>query len=306
MRLNEMYYLVWDTIDRWFEPKFDEIRRAPKVDANYCDNLTSFVELLSPLGILPSVKGGLDTICGLSQDVYTGKRVFLSSSDVSTVKKTVTKIYQSLLAMKEMCETLGVEPRKEGFDVKLPPDITLQDLSKLTKDINTVFSQCPLLRDGDGIIQLNGVDVGSKWLVFTVVGAGFAGILSKLADLVDKVVVIRSHWLTCKEQEERVRILKLSTDILESTVSTNIAIMDKFKENAIEELSEKYGVTDHEERGRLKHSLDILSEWSNKGMEIYAAIGAPAEVKAVFPTVEKQALPAEAIKMLGEPKNVEE
>lgn len=305
MRLNEMYYLINSTLSHWIEPEILEIRKDSRIESYCCDNLTSFVEFLSPLKVLPIVQSGIESVCNVSPKVNTGGRVFLNASNVSVVRNTSSEIRQSLTAMKEMCEALGVEPRKDGFDVKLPPDISLEELSKLTKDINTVFSQCPILRNEDGTIQLNGVDIGSKWLVFTVIGTGCIAVLKKLAELVDKAVMIRSHWLNCKEQEEHVKKLELSNEVLAQTISIHAAIMGKLKDSAVNELAEKYGVDDNEERERLTLSLDLLEDWMNKGMEIYAAIGAQNDVKAVFPPVEQQELPETAAKMLEAPKTEE-
>ena len=141
--------------------------------------------------------------------------------------------------------------------------------------------------------------------MFTVIGAGCIAVLNKLAELVDKAVMIRSHWLSCKEQEERVKKLELSNELLAQTVSIHAAIMEKLKDSTVNELAEKYGVNDNEERGRLKLSLDLLGDWMNKGMEIYAAIGVQNDVKAVFPPVEQQELPETAAKMLKAPKTEE-
>ena len=47
----------------------------------------------------------------------------------------------------------------------------------------------------------------------------------------------------------------------------------------------------------------MLSDWMSKGMEIYAAIGTPDEVKAVFPPVEFQKLASSTTKMLSDGKD---
>lgn len=50
----------------------------------------------------------------------------------------------------------------------------------------------------------------------------------------------------------------------------------------------------------------MLKEWIDKGMEVYAAIESPAEIKAVFPPPEAQALPGFMTKKLEAHDETEE
>lgn len=169
------------------------------------------------------------------------------------------------------------------------------------KDINTVFTQCPILRI-EGGVKLYGVDVGSIWLVFGIIGAGVVT-LRALAELVDKAIIIRSHWLTCKEHEERFRAISLKNDLLESFVDAHTKLIKMVTEEAADELARMYDITDQEEKNRIKLSLDYLEHWMQRGVEFYAAIGAPDEVKAVFPPVDKQRLGGGSPKYLEKETN---
>lgn len=297
MRLQEMYHLIHSTLENWKEPVFQDHSVAGQRNlAASCENAPFIVKMLEPLQVFPAVQEKTERIYRTSKKFKTANNPRLSSEGVSAVKDSMKEIHRDLLAMADMCEALDVKPNSSGFDVKLPPNITLDEMADCIKDLNTIFSQCPILREEGHQIELRGVDVGSSWLVFSVLGKY---ILDGLAALTDKAVQIRSHWISCKQQEELVRKAKLSNGQLESLISVHNQIIQELKENAIEELSEANSIKDPEEKARLSHSLDLLSKWMDKGMEIYQAIGSTDEVKVLFPPVEQQVLPEIMPKLLS-------
>lgn len=297
MRLNELHYLVEQILDEWVDPVFKEVKndRGTSIEAYICGNYAQFVNQLQPLSFLPFVQEGISALCRLSTAAHTGERAYLTPANYGQVKRLATEIIDSLSAVQSALQALGMEIRTSGFDIKLPPDITLDELGKCAKELNFIFNKCPILQCNESSVQFSGVDIGSKWLIFTVIGTM---VLERLAALVDKAVMIRSHWLTCKQQEENVRKLELGNQILENTISTNEAITKKLTEQAVTELSAAYQVDTPEDRERVARALDYISKWLNKGMEIYAAIGAPEEVKAAFPPIDQQQLPDIDLKRL--------
>lgn len=299
MRLQEMYYLICNAIENWVEPQFTEHKSDYKQDIIYsCDNAQAIVRLLEPLRILPSVNEEIDVIFSCSKRFALDPRPYILPKNVDPIRIHMRSIKDNLRAMVDMCETLGVEPHSDGFDVKLPTNITLEELADCTKDLSTIFAQCPLLQHEDGQISLQGVDVGSSWLTFIIRGTGLSVILQNLASLVDKVVHIRSHWLTCKQQEEECKKLGIANEVLEGMVTAHNAVLKKVQENIVEELSAQNNVTEPEDKARLNYSIDLMHKMMDKGLEIYAAIGSADEVKAAFPAVEKQTLPEGLPKLL--------
>lgn len=296
MRLQEMYHLVKHALDNWVNPTLIKHQGTIPQDIVYsCDNAREILDMLEPLQVLPSIQRNTEAICGAAKKFRTESQPYVSQRGYDIINNSMAQIKLNLLAMLDMCEALGLEPNTNGFDVKLPPNITLDEMADCIKDLNTIFSQCPLLRDDNDKIELRGVDVGSSWLVFTVLRAC---ILGGLAALVDKAIQIRSHWITCKQQEELARKMKLGNDHLDALISANKAIIQKMTEDAVEQLSNENGITDPEDQGRLKHSLDLLVKLYGSGLEIYNAIDSPDEVKAVFPPVTVQTLPDNMPKLL--------
>ena len=87
--------------------------------------------------------------------------------------------------------------------------------------------------------------------------------------------------------------------MLEQQKAINETVAQKLLDKVTNELAKDYEISEPEEMGRIKHSVDLLSQWMGKGMEIYAAIQAAPEVKAIFSPVDQQALPPETIKLLS-------
>lgn len=300
MRLSEMYYTIRDALDHWIEPTFQEERQKNGAPLLYiCNNMRRIFNLLTPIKWLPEVEQCLYELEKVSPAMVNGKLHYLNSNDCNKILTPLATLHLKLDAMRSMCETLGMNSDSDGFDVKLPPNITLSDAAQCIADLDMVFSQCPIFPN-DNQIRFSGVDIGSTWLTFVVVGATIAATLRAVAELADKVIILRSHQLSYKQEQEHLRSIELSNDILESLVSAHKAALDKMTATAVQELSAEYGVTENEDRERLRMSLDRLGKWIDRGMEIHASIGAPKETKLLFPSIERQSLPQEIIKALGE------
>lgn len=299
MRLQELYYIILEKVNKFPFPTFIEY-----ADKTVClNNAYSIYKYLLSLNELPGFQDLAPSFLKIvEKDEFSAKDdiliIDMETGAYAAVKQYLNGVRLSLISIKATLESVGISKREYGFDIKLPLNITLQDLCALVKSLDYVFSQCPLFRKDDGQITYSGVDVGSTWLTFTVVGAGAAYILNKLAEFLDKCIIIRSHWLTCKQQEESLRSLKLSNDILDDLKNKNQAILEKAKELVVGELAASNNIVDPEDNERLKYAMNIFIEQINKGMEIYACVGAPEEIKAAFPPIETQALPDTTLKML--------
>ena len=300
MRLQEVFYICKKVHTVWPEPIFEERKASANTSYQVLKNTDEIVAVLSELEVISSLSGTIADIRKIS--VYLGVLPGQASFD-GGMKNTFLKQYSLLktqvLTIVELFESMNYAQTSEGFDVKLPPQITLAELSRCTKDLDTIFSGCPFLAKAEGTIAFSAVDVGSVWLSFVIGGVAVAGILKMIADIVDKALRIRSHYLTTKEQEERVRSLNLGNEVLEQQKEINETVAKKLLDQVTNELAKDYDISEPEEIGRIKHSVDLLSQWMSKGMEIYAAIQAAPEVKAVFSPIEQQTLPMETIKLLN-------
>lgn len=306
MRLQEVYSICKNAQEEWCSLSFEE-KKVPGTMYYKLINADRIRDTLVQLQVIDSFAECIYLIKSKSPgfEQLTGD-IIVDQRTKSSLESAYHQLENKVVTVTELFDSLNYEQSASGFDIKLPANMSLSDLSKCTKDLNTIFSTCPLFTNKDGTITFTSVDVGSVWLSFLVGGTAAIGILTILAALVDKALIIRSHYLTTKEQAEKIRTLQLSNDILENANDVNKTITKKLLEKVSAELATEHGITEPEDIGRVKSSLQLMSEWMNKGMEIYAAVKAPAETKAVFPPIESQSLSENTIALLTSGETSEE
>ena len=301
MRLQEMYFTLKTAMGDWPDLQFEPLNGNTGF---YARDLRKVDAVLNLVSVVESLRPSIDAFRGASVGLEKGCiKASIPNEAKAKAESAYNELKLQIKAIIGLCESLGMDETREGFDIKLPPDVSLQELSACAKDLDFIFTKCPILQVDGEVVSLSSVDIGSIWLTFIIGAGGIVTILGALAALIDKAIVIRSHMLTCKAQEDAARTVGLKNELLEGVVAANKELIRSFEENASAELSRQYGVTEPEEQEKLRRSLDMLSDWMSKGMEIYAAIGTPDEVKAVFPPVEFQKLASSTTKMLSDGKD---
>ena len=302
MRLREIYTICIEEFDSWHEPLFVEGRNPNGATFYRLSNSTEIRDRLNKLKRIHCLEATIKDIENTTVNFYikgadlcwdgAGRNKFIS---LYTSLKEKTGIICSLY------ESFGFEDNNDGIDVKLPPDMTLEELSKCAHDLNIAFSGCPLLSKQSGNISLSSIDVGSMWLNFVVIGASATAILTAIAALVDKVVHIKSHFLSMKQQEEQLRSMGCANDLLEQMQVMHEKFGKEILEKASRDLAIEHDINDPEECSRVQNSLKLLSDWMSKGMEVYASVQAQPEIKVLFPPVEQQKLSFKEVGLLTDP-----
>lgn len=178
---------------------------------------------------------------------------------------------------------------EQGFDIKMPPTDSFDEFAKNIDLLNKCINQCPYLNVENESIILKKTDIGSIWFEFAVIATGTSVILFNLAKLVDKCIKIKSHYITTEQQKENLRKLTLENDVLETVIQAYDKKTNEVVDACIDELKQDIpGVKlKNEDIARVRFSLETLSQLMKKGMEIYASIDAPNEVKDLFPTTDE-------------------
>lgn len=212
----------------------------------------------------------------------------------------INHLKRQIITICDLYESMGlsIEDDQTGFDVRLPDGISLEGISRCTHDLDLILNKCPIFSNIESTVSFERTDVGSFWLTFGVAGLATFSFLEALSHLIDKAIIIRSHHLTVKEQEIRVRELGLSAEAAESLTKAHAEINEKLLQKAVQELSQEHDVTSPEDQERVRVAIKTLSDWMDKGLQIYPSLSAPKEVKAVFPPLERQSLKESEIKML--------
>ncbi len=196
------------------------------------------------------------------------------------------KLMTCVEAIIDFFEAAEFEQIESGFDIKMPQTEDFSEFAKNIELLDKAISQCPYLNNNDEKIVLKKTDIGSIWFEFAVITSGGIVILSNLSKIIDKCIKIKSHYITVKQQEEKLRQLKLQGDVIETVVNAYKKSTDELINQCVAELNKEIPDVsiDNESKGRVKYTLENLSKLMEKGMEIYASIDSSQEVKDLFPT----------------------
>jgi len=299
MRLQEVYSICEEVNGLWQKLSWEE-KKGPGNTTYH--SLRNIEQVKTILRELDAVGAFTESIAAIRATSVAFDNVAVNANFDGGTKSKLTVEYDRLglkvLTVVELFQSLNYTKSDEGFDIKLPANMSLSDLSRCTKDLDQIFSTCPLLSKQEGSVEFSAVDVGSVWLTFLVAGAAGITILKMLAELVDKAIIVRSHYLTAKEQEAKIRRLNMETDVLEETKKIHQKVGKALLENTCAELAKEHDISEPEDIERLEYSVKLLADWMERGLEIHAAVQAPDEIKAVFPPLEKQTLPEGVLALL--------
>ena len=187
----------------------------------YIENWDEYTNALKTLRTIPIFKDISDKLYELipvfirsqprpSIDTQTRNNLISANNNLICRIDTIIELYTSM----------NIPEKEKGIDVKIPNCQDLKEYIKYLNDIDFVFSQCPYLLHKDETIKFSSVDVGSNWLTFVIeVSAGATGlfyILNNLAKIVDKAMILKSHYCSIKEQEEALKSIQLKSDLAKS------------------------------------------------------------------------------------------
>lgn len=211
--------------------------------------------------------------------------------------KAKGELIKKMKSIIDIYESLGLDGKVEaGLDIKLPTTKDFQDFRKIIDDLDFIFTKCPFFKSETEELRFNGLDVGSEWLNFVVVGVFGASsalvlgsvLLNNIAAFIDKCIAIKNHKAIVRQQEELVESSIAEQKEKEELIKNLRRIIEIQIENLIKEMEEisGYKIMDGDDKGRVVQSLEKLEKLIDKGLQIYSAIGSPPEVKKLFEPLE--------------------
>lgn len=306
-----MYHILKENLEIIADPEKKNISWGlDDDDANfiYIHNPGELLNAFNNLSLIPQVQTLVNSI---KKYIDTSESTLLkiyqkSALDFERIRFQIIDIVQSVLFFYDSA-TPSSNNMINGFDVKMPQTNDFSEFIKNISDFNKVLNQCPYLKTENEAIKFNKTDSGSVWFEFLVehigeavgIASGATFVVHNLAKIVDKCVQIKSHRITCRQQEELVRKASIENDFLEDILEKNEKLlnvitlkltdelMDEFEKPLSEINDENYEHILNERRISLKFCLESLTSLMEKGMEIYASIDAPKEVKDLFPASEE-------------------
>lgn len=306
MRLYNIYYLCKNLIGIFLKDRIE----TKKVNMEYViNNWDEYKTALQSVRKIP-------LFTNLADDIYNTIPVFVrensrpeidQNTKIKFCKKNDCIIYK-MSAIISLYESMDLQKNKNGIDVKIPTCKDLEDYICYLKELNFIFTQCPYLLCENEKIQFSNVDVGSNWLSFLIEISSGATltyyIINNIATLLDKALILKSHYLNIKSQKEALKIANKKTELTNEELDIFKTLKKHYTDEIISQLEEEIEpLNDGEERGKVEKSLEKLATLLDKGVEIYASLDSPKDVQVLFPELgETKRLPEDILKFL-EDKN---
>lgn len=253
------------------------------------------------------------------QNIFDMGDNFIASTETTAIlSQNFPTFINAFNIVKAKCEAIidmdgfsSNSKNEENFLYVKIPDNTeeLEELDFIVKGLNTTFNQCPILRDTYQKVSFEGVDVGSSWIVlsFILTGAPIAAkTLNWVADFIKKCNEIRLQNRTIKKMDleyiiEKTELEEKEKQKMISVIKENMEkdnrkkCIDSFKSISI---PRKEKITPEEE-GKIVHSMLMLAELLEIGVEIYPSINSSEELKLAFPKKEEWKKIENNIKLLA-------
>lgn len=290
MRLREIYIRCKSEYEK-INKACNEIKRTielskkqNKEDAYLYNEVLDFIKI---------VKNDIGDIKYLQPVI---KKIEYALSKTVSIKEPELDIITSLLTetncIIRLYESMGLQAEENiGLDIKIPKTDDITDFKKYIDDLEFIFTKCPFFQSGEASLKFDSVDVGSVWLIIGIACTSLAAgsiLMNNIAAFIDSCLIIKSHKLTCKRQEQEIRRAELEQKEKEELLKNTNKLYKIAVKNVIKELEEStgYHISDGDEMGRVEQSIDRTVKLLEKGLQIYASIDSPKEVQAVFAPLE--------------------
>lgn len=302
MRLYNIYYLCRELIDIFKQDRISLDNKRNVYEISDLENYWSAIDSLQNIALFKPV---IEHFYNIIPVYAKNENSIEVSIDIYRNFESLNKtIINQMSVIIDLYESMNISKNPVGIDVKIPSCEDLKEYIKYLNDLDFIFTQCPYLLHKDETIKFSTVDVGSQWINFIIeLSVGSVAtfyILNNLALILDKIVILRSHYKSVKQQEEALKVAKHKAELLDSEKE----IFDTLKRHYMSEITDSLEneispLEDGDQRGRLEKSLEKLCNLLDKGVEIYASIDTPNDIQVLFPTLnEKEKLPDSILKYI--------
>lgn len=271
------------------------------------------VVVINHLSGVTYVKEELSALIKSVPEIYRHQSSFkVTTAEWSKISMARKLLMDRMIAVVDLYNSFGFDNEEAtGIDIKLPKCNDFLEFKKCIDELEFILYKCPFFRIDGEELKFKSVDVGSIWFGFLVTSVG-SDIVSKIANnisiFVDKCMVIKSHKITVEQQKVMLDNMKIEQKEKENILKGINKIYQAQIENAIKELESETGISleDGEQRGVVAQSFEKANALIDKGLQIYASIDSPKEVKVLFEPLENNySLIEQGIKLL-EKKNLKD
>lgn len=230
----------------------------------------------------------------------------VSMATYNAVRSWNYQLLTKMQAIIDLHESVGdTVEAQAGIDIKVPKCDSFKEYIQYLKDLDFVFSQCPLISQSSEEIVFNTVDVAPMWLSFFIKAEkGKNYILSTLAKMTEVAMKVKANWVVVKQQEAILKRLQQSNEIGEEVLEAYKKIKNAMLDDSVTDLETacESKITNPEDRDRAARSIEIFAQLIEKGAEIYCSIDTPEEIKVQFPFTKNAPIFPEGLLQLVEKK----
>lgn len=280
MRLYTMYYLC--KVKREVFLNVNGKQTAPNKDEYEVDKWADIRKGIDDLYGIESLRVYLDNVYHFVPTPYKYLDfIVFDRSNLAIFKNNIERLNIVINTIITLYESLGYEESENNLEIRLPEGLGLNEMSKLTDDLNFVFQQSPFIEREQGNGKILKTDVGSIWLVLI----GSSVFLTSVGYMVSTVTKARADFIALRQSEAMLGEMKVKEEILEDIKKGFKEQKNIIMEKYISELSEKTGkeLVNGEDKGKAVACLERLDKWIDRGMQIYASIDTPREIQILFP-----------------------
>lgn len=302
LKLYNVYRLCKQNIDFFKESNIK--KDNSNNNAYVIENWSEFKKHLIVIARIPVLKNDVITyiqgtpLFEIGISTYMPPITEKAANYLNSKKQIICNKMQTII---DLYESMNLGDNSKGIDIKLPPCEDLKEYISYLRDIEFIFSQCPFLQCDGEILKFDSVDVGSNWIKLAIITTSTCMLLTNTAALVDKAIILRSHYITVQQQEEILKSQQLKNDLTEEQIEIYTKVLkNTYIKETISQLEAELGeLADPEERDKVERTLEKLIILLDKGGEIYASLDAPEEIQALFPEIKSNLeLPENIIKYL--------
>jgi hypothetical protein len=189
---------------------------------------------------------------------------------------------------------------QEIVSFRLPESIQLDELTDLLQDLKRSLEQSLVNQYVNGEISLQGFDRGTAWIEIGLGSMLAVQVLGGMVKLIHDILEMRKKH---EIHERTLQDLDLQLDLKTQVVETSKKQLDSFVSQEVNHLIREVGAQEdnHELGERFKYTIETLSKWMDRGLEVHPSLTSTPETQRLFPDAERI---LEAMKLL--PSGIDE
>lgn len=231
------------------------------------------------------------------QKIFDMGECYQSRVDTFSIPAAEFKTFETQFnIVKAKCESfIDSEPLEDDSNclyVRVPDNVCdLKELSEIVSDLNVVFNTCPPLVSNIGSLEFKGVEHGSNWVILKI-GAAVVEVaiaMKWIADLISKCYEIKIQKAQYKniELDSVLKLMEIEDNLITKYIeSYNKNIEDSLRDDCVKKF-EQIGIAKEklspEDQGKVTHSMKVLMDLLNIGVEFCPSNLVDDETKKMFP-----------------------